>query len=175
MHILLPTPYGYVHVIKAIHASRLNKWMCNVSLNSKGLKAKNYLVQFLLHISELIFLFSLVRSLSLKLSKEVDQGEARYPRVSQLAGSPSVEWPFTGLEEGGGIESLPFRLMLQDCTAVKTLLLKMKRVLQEVITHSFVKLIAFSINELSGRKGSEKFTGLMCFNMAWLSGIDAEV
>ncbi|NXX88372.1 CCSE1 protein, partial [Centropus bengalensis] len=70
-------------------------------------------------------------NLSLKLSKEVDQGEARYPRVSQLAGSPSVESPFTGLEEGGGIESLPFRLMLQDCTAVKTLLLKMKRVLQE--------------------------------------------
>ncbi|NXU52423.1 CCSE1 protein, partial [Turnix velox] len=70
-------------------------------------------------------------NLSLKLSKEVDPGEARYPRVSQLAGSPSVEWPFTALEEGGGIESLPFRLMLQDCTAVKTLLLKMKRVLQE--------------------------------------------
>ncbi|NWR71323.1 CCSE1 protein, partial [Centropus unirufus] len=70
-------------------------------------------------------------NLSLKLSKEVDQGEARYPRVSQLAGSPSVESPFTGLEEGGGVESLPFRLMLQDCTAVKTLLLKMKRVLQE--------------------------------------------
>ncbi|KFP12641.1 Serine-rich coiled-coil domain-containing protein 1, partial [Egretta garzetta] len=70
-------------------------------------------------------------NLSLKLSKEVDQGEARYPRVSQLAGSPSMEWPFNGLEEGGGIESLPFRLMLQDCTAVKTLLLKMKRVLQE--------------------------------------------
>ncbi|XP_075277619.1 serine-rich coiled-coil domain-containing protein 1 isoform X2 [Opisthocomus hoazin] len=71
------------------------------------------------------------QNLSLKLSKEVDQGEVRYPRVSQLAGSPSVEWPFTGLEEGGGIESLPFRLMLQDCTAVKTLLLKMKRILQE--------------------------------------------
>ncbi|NXO76226.1 CCSE1 protein, partial [Sitta europaea] len=70
-------------------------------------------------------------NLSLKLSKEVEQGEARYPRVSQLAGSPSVEWPLTALEEGGGIESLPFRLMLQDCTAVKTLLLKMKRVLQE--------------------------------------------
>ncbi|NXA36506.1 CCSE1 protein, partial [Eudromia elegans] len=70
-------------------------------------------------------------NLSLKLSKEVEQGEARYPRVSQLAGSPSVEWPFAGLEEGGGMESLPFRLMLQDCTAVKTLLLKMKRVLQE--------------------------------------------
>ncbi|NWH39119.1 CCSE1 protein, partial [Chloropsis hardwickii] len=70
-------------------------------------------------------------NLSLKLLKEVEQGEARYPRVSQVAGSPSVELPFTGLEEGGGLESLPFRLMLQDCMAVKTLLLKMKRVLQE--------------------------------------------
>ncbi|KAM9143173.1 serine-rich coiled-coil domain-containing protein 1 isoform 3-T3 [Pangshura tecta] len=71
------------------------------------------------------------RNLSLKLSKEVDQGEARCPRVSQVASSPTVEWPFGGLEESGGIESLPFRLMMQDCTAVKTLLLKMKRVLQE--------------------------------------------
>lgn len=114
----------------------------------------------------LISLFSLVRNLSLKLSKEVDQGEARYPHVSQLAGSPSVEWPFTGLEEGGGIESLPFRLMLQDCTAVKTLLLKMKRVLQEVITHSFDKLIAFSINEPDSRRGSEKFMNLMSFSMS---------
>ncbi|KAM6441205.1 serine-rich coiled-coil domain-containing protein 1 isoform 2-T3 [Liasis olivaceus] len=71
------------------------------------------------------------QNLSLKLSKEVDRAEARCPRVSQLAHSPSVEWPFAATEEGGGIESLPFRLMMQDCTAVKTLLLKMKRVLQE--------------------------------------------
>ncbi|XP_053108636.1 serine-rich coiled-coil domain-containing protein 1 isoform X3 [Hemicordylus capensis] len=71
------------------------------------------------------------QNLSLKLSKEVDRGEARCPRVSQLASSPSVEWPFAAMEEGGGMESLPFRLMMQDCTAVKTLLLKMKRVLQE--------------------------------------------
>lgn len=113
----------------------------------------------------LIFLFSLLRNLSLKLSKEVEQGEARYPRISQLAGSPSVEWPFTGLEEGGGIESLPFRLMLQDCTAVKTLLLKMKRVLQEVIAHSFVKLIAFCINELSSKRRSEEFMNSMSHNM----------
>ncbi|XP_063166151.1 serine-rich coiled-coil domain-containing protein 1 [Candoia aspera] len=71
------------------------------------------------------------QNLSLKLSKEADRGEARCPRVSQLAHSPSVEWPFGAMEDGGGIESLPFRLMMQDCTAVKTLLLKMKRVLQE--------------------------------------------
>ncbi|XP_013928448.1 PREDICTED: serine-rich coiled-coil domain-containing protein 1-like, partial [Thamnophis sirtalis] len=71
------------------------------------------------------------QNLSLKLSKEVDRGEARCPRMNQLANSPSIEWPFAAMEEGGGLESLPFRLMMQDCTAVKTLLLKMKRVLQE--------------------------------------------
>ncbi|XP_060103039.1 serine-rich coiled-coil domain-containing protein 1 isoform X2 [Heteronotia binoei] len=72
------------------------------------------------------------QNLSLKLSKDVDRGEPRCPRVSQLASSPSMEWPFATMEEGGGgMESLPFRLMMQDCTAVKTLLLKMKRVLQE--------------------------------------------
>nr|XP_034969191.1 serine-rich coiled-coil domain-containing protein 1 isoform X1 [Zootoca vivipara]XP_034969192.1 serine-rich coiled-coil domain-containing protein 1 isoform X1 [Zootoca vivipara] len=71
------------------------------------------------------------QNLSLKLSKEVDRGESRCPRVSQLASSPSVEWPFAAIEDGGGMESLPFRLMMQDCTSVKTLLLKMKRVLQE--------------------------------------------
>ncbi|XP_015274085.1 PREDICTED: serine-rich coiled-coil domain-containing protein 1 isoform X2 [Gekko japonicus] len=71
------------------------------------------------------------QNLSLKLSKDVDRGEPRCPRVSQLASSPSMEWPFAPMEEGGGMESLPFRLMMQDCTAVKTLLLKMKRVLQE--------------------------------------------
>lgn len=130
----------------------------------RGITTPKLLVLF--HILVLTFLFSLTRNLSLKLSKEVEQGEARYPRVSQLAGSPSVEWPFPGLEEGGGIESLPFRLMLQDCTAVKTLLLKMKRVLQEVITHLFVRLIYFGINELSSRKRSVKLMDLMYFNMS---------
>ncbi|XP_025055268.1 serine-rich coiled-coil domain-containing protein 1-like [Alligator sinensis] len=61
----------------------------------------------------------------------MELGEAKCPLITQAASSPSVEWPFAGLEEGGGMESLPFRLMMQDCTAVKTLLLKMKRVLQE--------------------------------------------
>lgn len=79
-----------------------------------------------------IWMLFLDRNLSLKLSKEVDRGEARCPRLNQLANSPSIEWPFAAMEEGGGLESLPFRLMMQDCTAVKTLLLKMKRVLQEV-------------------------------------------
>lgn len=140
-----------------------SKSECTSVLKFRGITTPQIIRFF--HILVLTFLFSLTRNLSLKLSKEVDQGEARYPRVSQLAGSPSVEWPFTGLEEGGGIESLPFRLMLQDCTAVKTLLLKMKRVLQEVITHSLVRLMYFSINELGSRKGSVKFMYLMSFNM----------
>ncbi|XP_054941782.1 serine-rich coiled-coil domain-containing protein 1 isoform X4 [Physeter macrocephalus] len=70
------------------------------------------------------------QNLSLKLTKEIDQ-EARCPHVRGTPSSPSADWPLPGVEENGGIDSLPFRLMLQDCTAVKTLLLKMKRVLQE--------------------------------------------
>ncbi|XP_022438044.1 serine-rich coiled-coil domain-containing protein 1 isoform X1 [Delphinapterus leucas] len=70
------------------------------------------------------------QNLSLKLTKEIDQ-EARCPHIRGTPSSPSADWPLPGVEESGGIDSLPFRLMLQDCTAVKTLLLKMKRVLQE--------------------------------------------
>ncbi|KAM9238126.1 serine-rich coiled-coil domain-containing protein 1 isoform 1-T1 [Dugong dugon] len=70
------------------------------------------------------------QNLSLKLTKDVDQ-EARCSHISRMPSSPSSDWPLQGVEENGGIDSLPFRLMLQDCTAVKTLLLKMKRVLQE--------------------------------------------
>ncbi|XP_032315583.1 serine-rich coiled-coil domain-containing protein 1 isoform X1 [Camelus ferus] len=70
------------------------------------------------------------QNLSLKLTKDNDQ-EARFSHVSRMPSSPSADWPLQGVEENGGLDSLPFRLMLQDCTAVKTLLLKMKRVLQE--------------------------------------------
>ncbi|KAM9086665.1 serine-rich coiled-coil domain-containing protein 1 isoform 2-T3 [Megaptera novaeangliae] len=70
------------------------------------------------------------QNLSLKLTKEIDP-EARCPHIRGTPSSPSADWPLPGVEENGGIDSMPFRLMLQDCTAVKTLLLKMKRVLQE--------------------------------------------
>ncbi|XP_013819988.1 PREDICTED: serine-rich coiled-coil domain-containing protein 1 isoform X2 [Capra hircus] len=70
------------------------------------------------------------QNLSLKLAKDIDQ-EARYSHIRGVPSSPSADWPLPSVEENGGIDSLPFRLMLQDCTAVKTLLLKMKRVLQE--------------------------------------------
>ncbi|KAM8801486.1 serine-rich coiled-coil domain-containing protein 1 isoform 2-T2 [Rhynchonycteris naso] len=70
------------------------------------------------------------QNLSLKFTKDSDQ-ETRCSHIIQMPSSPSADWPLQGVEENGGIDSLPFRLMLQDCTAVKTLLLKMKRVLQE--------------------------------------------
>ncbi|XP_028638284.1 serine-rich coiled-coil domain-containing protein 1 isoform X2 [Grammomys surdaster] len=69
-------------------------------------------------------------SLSLKITKDTDQ-EALCSHVSHMPNSPSADSPLRGVEENGSIDSLPFRLMLQECTAVKTLLLKMKRVLQE--------------------------------------------
>ena len=78
------------------------------------------------------FFFFPVRNLSLKLAKYIDQ-EARCSHIRGVPSSPSTDWPLPSVEENGGIDSLPFRLMLQDCTAVKTLLLKMKRVLQEVM------------------------------------------
>ncbi|XP_021116738.1 serine-rich coiled-coil domain-containing protein 1 isoform X2 [Heterocephalus glaber] len=70
------------------------------------------------------------QNLSLKLTRDVDQ-DSRCSYVSHVPSSPSADWPLQSVEEHGGIDPLPFRLMLQDCTAVKTLLLKMKRVLQE--------------------------------------------
>ncbi|XP_073446186.1 serine-rich coiled-coil domain-containing protein 1 isoform X3 [Dendrobates tinctorius] len=70
------------------------------------------------------------RNLFLHLPKDSDPDDTKCPRVCQVPSSPSVEWPFTQ-EDCTGLESLPFRLMMQDCTSVKTLLLKMKRLLQE--------------------------------------------
>ncbi|KAM4708587.1 serine-rich coiled-coil domain-containing protein 1 isoform 2-T2 [Discoglossus pictus] len=70
------------------------------------------------------------KNLFLHLSKENDQEDGKCPRVCQVPTSPSVDWPLAQ-EESLGMESVPFRLMMQDCTSVKTLLLKMKRILQE--------------------------------------------
>uniref|UniRef100_F6PS56 Coiled-coil serine rich protein 1 n=1 Tax=Ornithorhynchus anatinus TaxID=9258 RepID=F6PS56_ORNAN len=72
------------------------------------------------------------QNLSLKFPKEANGRDSRGPPVPRDLSSPSLGWPSAGLEEGGVVDSFPFRLMMQDCTAVKTLLLKMKRVLQEV-------------------------------------------
>ncbi|XP_030674990.1 serine-rich coiled-coil domain-containing protein 1 isoform X2 [Nomascus leucogenys] len=86
------------------------------------------------------------QNLSLKLTKDVDQ-EARCSHISQMPNSPSADWPLQGVEENGGIDSLPFRLMLQDCTAVKTLLLKMKRVLQEDIMKDECSMLKLQLKE----------------------------
>lgn len=63
--------------------------------------------------------------------KELEHRDSRYTRVSSIANSPSSDWPFPILDETGGFEAIPFILMMQDCTALKTLLLKLKRTLQE--------------------------------------------
>nr|XP_045249299.1 serine-rich coiled-coil domain-containing protein 1 isoform X2 [Macaca fascicularis] len=86
------------------------------------------------------------QNLSLKLTKDVDQ-EARCSHISRMPNSPSADWPLQGVEENGGIDSLPFRLMLQDCTAVKTLLLKMKRVLQEDIMKDECSMLKLQLKE----------------------------
>ncbi|KAG7481469.1 hypothetical protein MATL_G00067180 [Megalops atlanticus] len=52
----------------------------------------------------------------------------REPRPTSLL---PADWCLPRDEELVGLEALPFRLMLQDCTAVKTLLLRLRRTLQE--------------------------------------------
>ncbi|XP_029115278.1 serine-rich coiled-coil domain-containing protein 1 isoform X1 [Scleropages formosus] len=47
-----------------------------------------------------------------------------------------ADWCLPRDEDLVGLEGLPFRLMLQDCTAVKTLLLRLRRTLQESVETS---------------------------------------
>lgn len=82
------------------------------------------------------------------MPRESDQEDTKCPRVCQVPTSPSVEWPFAQ-EDINGLESLPFRLMMQDCTSVKTLLLKMKRILQEVMTSLSKRFIALAVSGLA--------------------------
>ncbi|KAI4585779.1 hypothetical protein MJG53_006013 [Ovis ammon polii x Ovis aries] len=104
--------------------------ICNSVVDSVVNEVKESIQQF---PNKITFMEWWMRSwnLSLKLAKDIDQ-EARYSHIRGVPSSPSADWPLPSVEENGGIDSLPFRLMLQDCTAVKTLLLKMKRVLQEI-------------------------------------------
>ncbi|XP_066568314.1 serine-rich coiled-coil domain-containing protein 1 isoform X2 [Amia ocellicauda] len=53
------------------------------------------------------------------------------PSPSCLTSAPPADWCLSRDDELVGLEALPFRLMMQDCTAVKTLLLRLKRTLQE--------------------------------------------
>ncbi|KAJ8262729.1 hypothetical protein COCON_G00151860 [Conger conger] len=53
------------------------------------------------------------------------------PRETRPASLLPADWCFPREEELAGLDGLPFRLMMQDCTAVKTLLLRLRRTLQE--------------------------------------------
>nr|XP_044999058.1 serine-rich coiled-coil domain-containing protein 1 isoform X3 [Jaculus jaculus] len=86
------------------------------------------------------------QNLSLKLTKDVHP-DARCPHISCMPSSPSVDWPLPSVEENGNIDPLPFRMMLQDCTAVKTLLLKMKRVLQEDVMKDECSILKLQLKE----------------------------
>ncbi|XP_062902916.1 serine-rich coiled-coil domain-containing protein 1 isoform X2 [Mobula hypostoma] len=65
-------------------------------------------------------------------TKEGEHGELRPARNNQWPGGTSSDCSFLREEESvGGLDPLSLRLMMQDCTAVKTMLLKLKRILQE--------------------------------------------
>ncbi|KAJ0067386.1 hypothetical protein NL108_003380, partial [Boleophthalmus pectinirostris] len=86
------------------------------------------------HSEHFPYYYSNIRSVS--FSREAS-------RPSSLLPAEGNSGPAVGREEeplAVGMESLPLRLMQQDCTAVKTLLLRLKRTLQEVrtVTDTFV-------------------------------------
>ncbi|XP_067902027.1 serine-rich coiled-coil domain-containing protein 1 isoform X2 [Heterodontus francisci] len=65
-------------------------------------------------------------------SKESELCEFRPPRNNHCLSATSSDWSLLREEEtGGGLEAMSLLLMMQDCAAVKTMLLKLKRILQE--------------------------------------------
>uniref|UniRef100_A0A4W3I5K6 Coiled-coil serine rich protein 1 n=1 Tax=Callorhinchus milii TaxID=7868 RepID=A0A4W3I5K6_CALMI len=68
---------------------------------------------------------------STQSSKEGEAPESRAPRNTCWSSVPSLDWSLLRDEENGALEAMSLRLMMQDCTAVKTMLLKLKRILQE--------------------------------------------
>ncbi|XP_055497530.1 serine-rich coiled-coil domain-containing protein 1 isoform X1 [Leucoraja erinacea] len=64
--------------------------------------------------------------------KEGEHGEIRPAHNNHwLGGSPSDCTLLREEETAGGLDPLSLRLLMQDCTAVRTMLLKLKRILQE--------------------------------------------
>ncbi|XP_051899549.1 serine-rich coiled-coil domain-containing protein 1 isoform X2 [Pristis pectinata] len=65
-------------------------------------------------------------------TKESEHGELRLARNNHWPGGTSSDCSLLREEESvGSLDPLSLRLMMQDCTAVKTMLLKLKRILQE--------------------------------------------
>uniref|UniRef100_UPI00398EA971 serine-rich coiled-coil domain-containing protein 1 n=1 Tax=Pristiophorus japonicus TaxID=55135 RepID=UPI00398EA971 len=65
-------------------------------------------------------------------SKEGEHCESRPLRSSHWPSATSSDWSLLREEgNGSGLEGMSLWLMMQDCTAVKTMLLKLKRILQE--------------------------------------------
>ncbi|XP_078065153.1 serine-rich coiled-coil domain-containing protein 1 isoform X2 [Mustelus asterias] len=65
-------------------------------------------------------------------SKEGELCESRPLRYNHWPSATSSDWSLQREEEtGSALEAMSLRLMMQDCTAVKTMLLKLKRILQE--------------------------------------------
>nr|XP_023857165.1 serine-rich coiled-coil domain-containing protein 1-like [Salvelinus alpinus] len=60
------------------------------------------------------------------LAKEASHQEPSWPTTLL-----SADWCLGREDEAPGLEALPLRLMQQDCTSVKTLLLRLRRTLQE--------------------------------------------
>ncbi|XP_048467564.1 serine-rich coiled-coil domain-containing protein 1 [Rhincodon typus] len=70
-------------------------------------------------------------------SKEGEFCESRPLRYNHWPSAASSDWSLLREDEpGGGLEAMSLRLMMQDCTAVKTMLLKLKRILQESVEMS---------------------------------------
>ncbi|MBN3318192.1 CCSE1 protein, partial [Atractosteus spatula] len=67
---------------------------------------------------------------SVRSPKEARAADSRAPASCALGGL-AADGCRPREDELVGLEALPFRLMLQDCTSVKTLLLRLKRTLQE--------------------------------------------
>ncbi|XP_072351430.1 serine-rich coiled-coil domain-containing protein 1 isoform X3 [Scyliorhinus torazame] len=65
-------------------------------------------------------------------SKEGELCESRPLRYNHWPNATPSDWSLQREEEtAGALEAMSLRLMMQDCTTVKTMLLKLKRILQE--------------------------------------------
>ncbi|XP_051783606.1 serine-rich coiled-coil domain-containing protein 1 isoform X2 [Erpetoichthys calabaricus] len=106
------------------------------------------------------------RAITVPPLKDPCLGERR-PATSCLSGVPEAECHSQREDELVGLEAMPFRLMMQDCTSVKTLLLRLKRMLQESadmspassihslpVSPSTEKPLPFTLKDLTKEEGT---------------------